>query len=994
MNISSEQKNIKSESCDANLVLSHEYDKNIIKSENKSHEISLDHYFSTGQEKKPRKEKIKDSRIEEFIFSALFSPLQDKLSLILLISSLLNFLLAFCQNCTKEDIFEFFNSISVILISSFLEAFQDYKNALFLEKSRLLLAPKTLVLRNKLLNEETYLFKNDIIYLRPGDIVPTESLLIESSIFKETTTTFLSINESAITGESHCIFKKVLKTENFKNLDEIYMHLQKNSNLDTECTSDTFSNPSSHANIKTKSSQNISISKEEEENEINGCLMRAGSFVIHGSSYALVLTDMDNNSISELRQKLEKLHSLKKSSLLLTTKKCGDVLSIFIAFFCIILFIVGTFRSVFEFNVYFKGDRRNIGVFNFFGSIFVELLANFKFCVSLAITAIPEGLELTARLCLSYISQKLQKKGVLIKDSRRIESLSKITTICTDKTGTLTTNEHIVSEIYILKNKKQEIESLKVSNALENSGVFESVDFEKYFEHKMSRMLFKYCNHLIEVDSKPFGDPLELAMADLYSDFESDSSEILHVREEIPVSDSLFSKTENSSSSIIKLPFCPENMFMKVKITNNDGKEIFIVKGAPENILKNATDIYISNGATTDIINITDTIKNEISDKIKCLSENSFRIIGCCVQIDNKNIFHSLISFIDPPRNTVEESIKWCQNENINIIVITGDSLLTTKSICNEVGIIENSKEVFLSGIEFYNMKEMEFQEILPHLKIIYRAEPKHKLRLISLLKKKGDYVLMCGDGVNDVLAIKASDFGVGMGSGTEICKETSDCIIKDDDFSKIVECIQEGRTGLHNVFCILKYLLSSNLGELILIGLCYFNNIKPCFNSYQLMFINMLTDGLPACFLCFNKKGKCKANYFTIIRGILIGFYIGIGGFLVYKNTLQNIFYNTKVQENPGLALTFILFSEMVNSLNNIDLNESIFLTYQNNFKVVGCVVMCVSILIGAIKHGRICGYMGIENVDVSEALFVLSLSFGVLVIDEIMKVLNRLLY
>ncbi|TBU10629.1 E1-E2 ATPase, partial [Hamiltosporidium tvaerminnensis] len=140
-------------------------------------------------------------------------------------------------------------------------------------------------------------------------------------------------------------------------------------------------------------------------------------------------------------------------------------------------------------------------------------------------------------------------------------------------------------------------------------------------------------------------------------------------------------------------------------------------------------------------------------------------------------------------------------------------------------------------------------------------------------------------------------------------------------------------------------------------------------------------------CFLCFNKKGKCKANYFTIIRGILIGFYIGIGGFLVYKNTLQNIFYNTKVKENPGLALTFILFSEMVNSLNNIDLNESIFLTYQNNFKVVGCVVMCVSILIGAIKHGRICGYMGIENVDVSEALFVLSLSFGVLVIDEIMK-------
>ncbi|TBU20184.1 hypothetical protein CWI38_0117p0010, partial [Hamiltosporidium tvaerminnensis] len=140
-------------------------------------------------------------------------------------------------------------------------------------------------------------------------------------------------------------------------------------------------------------------------------------------------------------------------------------------------------------------------------------------------------------------------------------------------------------------------------------------------------------------------------------------------------------------------------------------------------------------------------------------------------------------------------------------------------------------------------------------------------------------------------------------------------------------------------------------------------------------------------CFLCFNKKGKCKANYFTIIRGILIGFYIGIGGFLVYKNTLQNIFYNRKVKENPGLALTFILFSEMVNSLNNIDLNESIFLTYQNNFKVVGCVVMCVSILIGAIKHGRICGYMGIENVDVSEALFVLSLSFGVLVIDEIMK-------
>ncbi len=461
--------------------------------------------------------------------------------------------------------------------------------------------------------------------------------------------------------------------------------------------------------------------------------------------------------------------------------------------------------------------------------------------VSLAVAAIPEGLPAVVTISLALGVQRMVKRNALIRKLPSVETLGATTVICTDKTGTLTKNEMTVRKVYL---NKSIIDITGGGYAPE--GKF--LKGNKPYKSKDIELLLKIgalCNDSNIISKKVIGDPTE---ACLLVSAKKYGYNLHNLRKEMPRKDEIAFSSERKMMSTL----------------HKEGKKHYVFsKGAPELVLNKCAKI-LENGK---VRKITKKDINNIIKTNKEFASKALRVLGFAYKeskkLDEKGlVFVGLQAMIDPPREEVKIAVKKCEDAGIRVIMITGDYELTAKAIGEELGIRGES----INGEELRKVKDLS--AIIHKVSIFARVNPEDKLKIVDALQKKGDVVAMTGDGVNDAPALKKADIGIAMGiAGTDVAKEASDMILTDDNFASIVGAVEEGRGIFTNIKKFVAYLLSANMGEVLILFIAMIIGYKfggapvlPLI-AIQILWINLVTDGLPALALGVDPIGEGVMN-------------------------------------------------------------------------------------------------------------------------------------
>ncbi len=519
----------------------------------------------------------------------------------------------------------------------------------------------------------------------------------------------------------------------------------------------------------------------------------SGSLVTYGRGTAIVVKTGMNTEIGKIATLMKETKE-NLTPLQISLDNFGRNLSISILVLC--AFVFGT----------------NI----FHGVTIVESLL---FAVALAVAAIPEALNPIVTIVLAIGTQKMSKENAIIKKLKAVEGLGSVSIICSDKTGTLTQNKMTVKKIYI-DEKVINSEDIDLNNNLQGSLI------------KFSCL----CSDAISSNGSEIGDPTETALTNLASKLGMKETEI-----------------RNNHKRLSEIPFDSDRKLMSV-LCDIDNKNLMITKGALDVILRRTKYILTSEGIRE--INSSDIKKIETTNFE--MSNNGLRVLAFVVKeannltqlnYENENdfIFVGLISMIDPPRLESKQAVADCIKAGIKPIMITGDHKITASAIAREIGILRDGDKA-LEGIELEKLSDEEFEKEIEHISVYARVSPSDKIRIVSMWQKKGNICAMTGDGVNDAPALKKADIGIAMGiTGTEVSKDAASMILTDDNFSTIIKAVATGRNIYANIKNSIKFLLSGNLAGIISVFYASILNLPMPFAPVHLLFINLVTDSLPA---------------------------------------------------------------------------------------------------------------------------------------------------
>ncbi|WP_300331469.1 calcium-translocating P-type ATPase, PMCA-type [Fusobacterium sp.] len=519
----------------------------------------------------------------------------------------------------------------------------------------------------------------------------------------------------------------------------------------------------------------------------------SGSLVTYGRGTAIVVKTGMNTEIGKIATLMKETKE-NLTPLQISLDNFGRNLSISILVLC--AFVFGT----------------NI----FHGLTVVESLL---FAVALAVAAIPEALNPIVTIVLAIGTQKMSKENAIIKKLKAVEGLGSVSIICSDKTGTLTQNKMTVKKIYI-DEKVINSEDIDLNNNLQGSLI------------KFSCL----CSDAISSNGSEIGDPTETALTNLANKLGMKETEI-----------------RNNHKRLAEIPFDSDRKLMSV-LCDVDNRNLMITKGALDVILRRTKYILTSEGIRK--INSSD-IKNIENTNFK-MSNNGLRVLAFVVKEANKLtqlnyedendfIFVGLISMIDPPRPESKQAVADCIKAGIKPIMITGDHKITASAIAREIGILRDGDKA-LEGIELEKLSDEEFEKEIEHISVYARVSPSDKIRIVSMWQKKGNICAMTGDGVNDAPALKKADIGIAMGiTGTEVSKDAASMILTDDNFSTIIKAVATGRNIYANIKNSIKFLLSGNLAGIISVFYASILNLPMPFAPVHLLFINLVTDSLPA---------------------------------------------------------------------------------------------------------------------------------------------------
>ncbi|RLE46848.1 ATPase [Candidatus Woesearchaeota archaeon] len=597
--------------------------------------------------------------------------------------------------------------------------------------------------------------------------------------------------------------------------------------------------------------------------------------------------------------------------------------------------------------------------------------------IAIAVAAIPEGLPAVVTISLALGVQRMALRNALMRKLPSVETLGACSVICSDKTGTLTHNEMTVTKIYV----NREVISVGGSG-YEPEGSF-SKDPKKF------KLLLKIGalnnNTKIIKENKTWkviGDPTEAALIVSAKKANLDIEEL-----------------KNKYQRIKEIEFTSERKMMTTihKIKN---EKIAFSKGAVEIILNKCNRILV-NGR---LERLTKAEKEKILEENETFAKQALRILGFAYkefkgiyakgEIEKDMIFVGLQAMIDPPRKEVKDAIDKCKTAGIKVIMITGDYATTATAIAKELGITGKT----ITGIELDKIENLN--EIVEKIGIYARVNPAHKLKIIKALQAKGHIVAMTGDGVNDAPALKKADLGIAMGiTGTDVAKEASDMVLADDNFTTIVNAVEEGRRIFDNIKKFVEYLLSSNMGEILTVFTAMLLRWPLPITALQILWINLATDGLPALALGIEptepnimKRPPRKPTEHIVNkkRGILIiiiGLIMMLGTLFIFDR------YETKsiVYAQTAAFATLVMF-QMFNVLNQRSEDISLFkLGFFTNKKLLGAVLISVMLQVVIIFVPFFNKIFGTTPLKIIDIVWVLGISSTVLIFGEIVKFFRK---
>ena len=532
-------------------------------------------------------------------------------------------------------------------------------------------------------------------------------------------------------------------------------------------------------------------------------MVYSGSFVTYGRGSFIVTGIGMETEVGKIASLL-KTTSEKKTPLQVNLDQFGQKLSIIILIFCGILFGINVFRG------------GNIG-------------DAFLFAVALAVAAIPEALSSIVTIVLSFGTQKMAKEHAIIRKLQAVEGLGSVSIICSDKTGTLTQNKMTVEQYYV------------------NETVIpaDKIDLKDSEQEKL--MYFSIlCNDSTNVDGVEIGDPTETALINLGSKLGLD---IQKIRGEYP------RESEN--------PFDSDRKLMSTKHTI-DETPIMVVKGAVDVIMGRTASIQCGD----EVRAITPEDIEKIEAQNQSFSREGLRVLGFAykavsaeeelsLEDENNLTFLGLIAMMDPPREESMAAVVECKRAGIRPIMITGDHKVTAAAIAKRIGILEDESEA-CEGAVIDSMSDEELKDFVEGISVYARVSPEHKIRIVRAWQEKGNIVAMTGDGVNDAPALKQADIGVAMGiTGSEVSKDAASMVLTDDNFATIVKAVENGRNVYQNIKNSIQFLLSGNFGAILAVLYASIAGLPVPFAPVHLLFINLLTDSLPAIALGLEPHSK-----------------------------------------------------------------------------------------------------------------------------------------
>jgi Ca2+-transporting ATPase len=476
--------------------------------------------------------------------------------------------------------------------------------------------------------------------------------------------------------------------------------------------------------------------------------------------------------------------------------------------------------------------------------------------ISLAVAAVPEGLLASITIALSLGVAIMAKSNAVVRRLTAVEGLGNVTVICTDKTGTLTVNQMTVKKIFTIES---EYDVSGEGYSLEGKIIDKKGKTPSNYSPELELLLETgvHCNDAF-IDKEAIGDPTEISLL-----ISAKKAGIKDRRSEMRRLDEIQFDSERKMMSVL-YPIDRASTAFNIKGTKfKEAKNVIYVKGAAEKILAKSSFVMI-NGK---VKKITAADKKKILQKEKEYASSSFRVMAFAIKFTDANkiqeedlIFLGLQAMLDPPRPEAKEAIQLCKKAGIDVVMITGDHKETAIAIGKELGIIDNG--IALTGQEIEKMSDEELLEKISEVKIFARVAPEHKVRITKLLKKKGEIVAMTGDGINDAPALKAADIGVAMGKrGADVTREVADLVIMDDNFATIVKAVEQGRGIYDNLRRVVAFLLSGNIAEVFIIFLAMLIGLPLPLIAIQILWINLVTDGLPALSLSINPIDKSVMN-------------------------------------------------------------------------------------------------------------------------------------
>ena len=590
-------------------------------------------------------------------------------------------------------------------------------------------------------------------------------------------------------------------------------------------------------------------------------MVYSGSFVTYGRGKFLVTAIGMETEVGKIAQLLKSTGE-KKTPLQVNLDNFGKKLSIIIIVFCAILFGL---------NIYQGG---NIG-------------DAFMFAVALAVAAIPEALSSIVTIVLSFGTQKMAKEGAIIRKLQAVEGLGSVSIICSDKTGTLTQNKMTVEDYYI-DEKRIVAKDIDPSNPV----------------HKDLMRLSILCNDSTNIDGEEIGDPTETALINLADQLGVPPQ---RVRKAYP--------------RLSELPFDSDRKMMSTFHLLKDGYTM-VTKGAVDVLLKRAKYIR-KNG---EVLPINENDIKKINEMNLEFSKNGLRVLAVAYrkfdqektlvpEDENDLIFLGLISMMDPPRVESAAAVKECIKAGIIPIMITGDHKITASAIAKRIGILTDESQA-VEGSEIDNLSDEQLKDFVEDKRVYARVSPEHKIRIVRAWQEKGNIVSMTGDGVNDAPALKQANIGVAMGiTGSEVSKDAASMVLTDDNFATIVKAIENGRNVYAHIKDAIQFLLSGNFGGILAVLYASIMALPVPFAPVHLLFINLLTDSLPAIALGLEPHSKKvmeekprPMNESILTKPFLTS--VGIEGFVIAVMTM--IAFTIGYQDKNAVLASTMAFATL----------------------------------------------------------------------------------